>query len=83
MPQEKTGIITFKGNPMTLLGPDVKVGDSAPDFQVVDNGLQPVRLADSQGKIRLITVVPSLDTPVCDTMTHGQERANVRYRQGR
>jgi len=79
MPQEKTGIITFKGNPMTLLGPDVKVGDSAPDFQVVDNGLQPVRLADSQGKIRLITVVPSLDTPVCDTMTRqfNQEAVNL------
>jgi thiol peroxidase len=54
---------------MTLLGPDVKAGDSAPDFRVVDNGLQPVTLGDSKGKVRLITVVPSLDTPVCDTMT--------------
>jgi len=79
MPQERTGIITFKGNPMTLLGPDIKVGDSAPEFQVVDNGLQPVRLADSKGKIRLITAVPSLDTPVCDTMTRqfNQDAANL------
>ena len=69
MAQERTGVITFKGNPMTLLGPDVKVGDSAPEFKVVDNGLAPVTLADSAGKVRLITVVPSVDTPVCDTMT--------------
>ncbi len=69
MSQERTGVITFKGNPMTLLGPDVKVGDSAPEFKVVDTGLQPVTLADSAGKVRLITVVPSVDTPVCDTMT--------------
>jgi len=69
MAQERTGVITFKGNPMTLLGPDVKVGDAAPGFTVVDTGLQPVTLGDSSGKVRLITVVPSLDTPVCDTMT--------------
>lgn len=66
---ERTGIITFKGNPMTLLGPELKVGDKAPDFQVVDNGLQPVTLASSAGKIRIISAVPSLDTPVCDTET--------------
>jgi thiol peroxidase len=69
MTQKKTGVITFKGNPMTLLGPELKVGAAAPEFKVVDNGLQPVTLADSQGKVCLITVVPSLDTPVCDTMT--------------
>lgn len=69
MSQERTGVITFKGNPMTLLGPDVKAGEAAPEFKVVDNGLQPVTLSDSKGKVRLITVVPSLDTPVCDTMT--------------
>ena len=69
MTQKKTGVITFKGNPMTLLGPELKIGASAPEFKVVDNGLQPVTLADSQGQVRVITVVPSLDTPVCDTMT--------------
>ncbi len=67
--QERDGAVLFKGNPATLLGPEIKVGDSAPDFGVVDNGLQPVTLATSAGKIRLITVVPSLDTPTCDTMT--------------
>ena len=69
MSQERTGVITFKTNPMTLLGPDIKVGDAAPEFRVVDNGLQPVTLASSAGKVRLITAVPSIDTPTCDTMT--------------
>ncbi|HKL48591.1 MAG TPA: thiol peroxidase [Desulfuromonadales bacterium] len=68
MAQERTGIITFKGSPMTLLGPDIKEGDKAPDFQVVANDLSPVSLKDSAGKVRLITALPSLDTPVCDTM---------------
>ncbi len=66
---EREGAVLFKGNPATLLGPEVKVGDTAPDFRVVDNGLQPVTLATAAGKIQLIAVVPSLDTPVCDTMT--------------
>ena len=69
MTQERNDVITFKGNPATLLGTPVKVGDKAPEFRVVDKGLQPVTLADSKGKVRLITVVPSLDTGVCDTMT--------------
>lgn len=69
MTQQRSGVVTFKNNPVTLLGPDIGVGDQAPEFRVVDNGLQPVTLADSAGKIRLIAVVPSLDTPVCDTMT--------------
>ncbi|MDO3378838.1 thiol peroxidase [Geoalkalibacter halelectricus] len=68
MTQERTGVITFKGNPITLIGPDVKVGDQAPDFRVVDQGLAPVTLADSAGKIRLISATPSIDTGVCDTM---------------
>lgn len=66
---EKAGIITFKGNPFTLLGPEVKVGDRAPGFTVVDNGLAPVTLASYPGKIKIISAVPSLDTPVCDTET--------------
>jgi len=77
--QEREGAVLFKGEPATLLGPEIKVGDDAPDFQVVDTGLQPVTLASSAGKIRLITVVPSLDTPVCDTMTRqfNQDAANL------
>ena len=76
---ERSGIITFKGNPFTLLGPELKVGDKAPDFAVVDNGLAAVTLASSAGKIRIISAVPSLDTPVCDTETRrfNQEAAGL------
>lgn len=69
MTEERNNIVTFKGNPATLLGPDIKVGDTAPEFRVVDNALQAVTLASNLGKVQLITVVPSIDTPVCDTMT--------------
>lgn len=76
---ERTGIITFKGNPFTLLGPEIKVGGKAPDFTVVDNGLAPVTLASYNGKIKIISAVPSLDTPVCDTETRrfNQEAAGL------
>jgi thiol peroxidase len=79
MTQERQGAVTFKGNPMTLVGQPVRSGDAAPDFRLVDNTLQPVTLAGSAGKIRLITTVPSLDTPVCDTMTRtfNQEAAKL------
>ncbi|WP_046176681.1 thiol peroxidase [Domibacillus indicus] len=61
--------VTFKGNPMTLIGSEVKVGDKAPDFTVLANDLSPVTLADTSGKVRLISVVPSIDTGVCDAQT--------------
>ncbi|MCM3786974.1 thiol peroxidase [Domibacillus indicus] len=61
--------VTFKGNPMTLIGDEVKVGDKAPDFTVLANDLSPVTLADTAGKVRLISVVPSIDTGVCDAQT--------------
>ncbi|WP_163101226.1 thiol peroxidase [Peribacillus alkalitolerans] len=61
--------ITFKQNPVTLLGNEVKVGDQAPDFTVLANDMSPVTLADSKGSVRLISVVPSLDTGVCDAQT--------------
>ncbi len=77
--EERTGIITFKGNPMTLLGPTLKAGDRAPDFRVVDTALAPVTLADFRGKIKIISAVPSLDTPVCDMETRrfNQEAAQL------
>lgn len=77
--EERTGITTFKGNPVTLLGPELKIGDKAPDFRVVDTSLNPVTLADSKGKTRIISTVPSLDTPVCDTETRrfNQEAAQL------
>jgi thioredoxin-dependent peroxiredoxin len=64
--QERQGVITFKGNPLTLIGPDVKVGEKAPEFTVLGNDLSPITLASNKGKTRLIVSVPSLDTPVCD-----------------
>jgi len=67
--KERTGIITMKGNPLTLIGKEVKVGDAAPDFEVLDNNLSPVTLSSFRGKICVISSVPSLDTPVCDMET--------------
>jgi len=66
---ERKGVVTFKGNPMTLVGAEVKTGQKAPDFKVLSNGLAEVTLADFKGKTLLISVVPSLDTPVCDLQT--------------
>lgn len=67
--QERTGVVTFKGKPVTLLGPEIRVGDKAPDFTVVDTSLSPVTLGDFRGKVKVISAVPSLDTPVCDVET--------------
>lgn len=61
--------VTFKNNPITLLGNEVKVGDKAPDFTVLANDLSEVTLASTSGKVRLISVVPSIDTGVCDQQT--------------
>ncbi len=59
----------MKGSPLTLVGNPVKVGDPAPDFEVLTNDLSPVKLSSFAGKIRLISSVPSLDTSVCDIQT--------------
>ena len=66
---ERPGATTLKGNPMTLIGPELKVGDTAPDFSVVDGSLKEVTLAGTGGTTRIFSVVPSLDTPVCDAQT--------------
>ena len=67
--KEHTEIITFKGNPLTLLGEEVSVGVKAADFTVLDNELNEVSLGEFRGKMVVISVVPSLDTPVCDVQT--------------
>ena len=67
--QERRGVVTFKGNPLTLIGPKITVGSKAPDFQVLGQDLSTVTLATSQGKTRLILSVTSLDTLVCDAET--------------
>ncbi|CAJ1315763.1 thiol peroxidase [Paenibacillus sp. PK4536] len=69
MVQERTGIATFKGNPITLIGPELKVGDQAPAFNLSKNLLEQATLSDYTGKVKLISVVPSLDTGVCDAQT--------------
>jgi thiol peroxidase len=66
---ERTAATTLMGNPFTLLGPELKIGDAAPEFTSLDNGLKPVTLADTGSGVRIFSVVPSLDTPVCDMQT--------------
>ncbi len=68
MPERK-GAVTFLGSPLTLIGTEVRVGDPAPDVELLDNALAPVKLSAFRGKVCIITSVPSLDTPVCDTET--------------
>ncbi len=67
--QERNGVITFRGNPLTLLGAELKAGDSAPDVTLLANDLSPVQLSSYKGKVCVVSVVPSLDTPVCDMQT--------------
>jgi len=66
---ENKSIITFKGNAMTLVGQQVSVGQKAPDFNLTANDLSSVSLKNSAGKVRILSVVPSVDTPVCDLQT--------------
>ena len=66
---ERIGAVTMKGNPLTLIGNEVKVGDNAPDVTLVANDLSEVKLSSFKGKTVIISVVPSLDTPVCDLQT--------------
>jgi thiol peroxidase len=66
---ERPGIITRKGNPLTLVGQEVRGGDPAPDFEVIDNDLSPFKFSSLKGKVAIISSVPSLDTPVCDIQT--------------
>lgn len=63
---QRKGMVTIKGNPLTLIGPELKAGDKAPDFKALDSGLKETGLKDFAGKIKVISVTPSLDTPVCD-----------------
>ncbi|WP_226036416.1 thiol peroxidase [Aquibacillus saliphilus] len=61
--------VTFKETPMTLIGDEVKIGDKTPDFKVLDNNLQEVSLSDFKGQVKIISVVPSVDTGVCSEQT--------------
>jgi thiol peroxidase len=66
---ERPGATTLKGNPMTVVGPELKAGEPAPNFQAVDDSLKPVDLNATGHGVRIFSVVPSLDTPVCDIQT--------------
>ena len=76
---ERKGIVTVKGNPVTLIGSEIKAGDKAPDFTLVDGDLKEVGLKDFAGKIKIISVSASLDTPVCDMQARrfNQEAATL------
>ena len=76
---ERQGVITIHGNPLTLVGDEIKVGAPAPDVELLDNDLNPVKLSAFRGKVLVIASVPSLDTPVCDMETRrfNDEAANL------
>jgi len=76
---ERKGIVTAKGSPLTLAGTALRQGDKAPEFTVLDGDLKEVRLGDFSGKVKAISVTPSLDTPVCDLQARrfNQEAANL------
>jgi thiol peroxidase len=67
--EERHGLITMMGNPLTLIGNEVKVGEKSPDFTALDHALSPVQFSSYRGKICILSAVPSLDTPVCDIET--------------
>lgn len=67
--EKRTGVVTFHGKPLTLIGPELRAGDKAPYFRAVNNDLQPMTLHDFAGKVVVLSAVPSLDTPVCDMET--------------
>ena len=69
MPVERANAVTLQDTPFTLLGPELKAGDQAPEFSVIGKDLAPVTLANTAGGVRVFSVVPSLDTPVCDAQT--------------
>src|SRR5687767_385980 len=79
MAQERKAAATLRGNPLTLGGPEIKAGQAAPDFAAVGTDMKEVKLADARGKVVILSSVPSLDTPVCDTETRrfNQEAAGL------
>jgi thiol peroxidase len=77
--EERSGAVTMRGNPLTLLGKELNVGESAPDIEVLNNDLTPVKLSSYRGQVCIVSTVPSLDTPVCDMETRrfNEEAANL------
>jgi thiol peroxidase len=79
MAQVRKGATAMRGNPVDVTGEELKVGQKAPDFELVANDLSSVKLSDTTGKVRIVSTVPSLDTGVCDAETRhwDQEVANL------
>lgn len=76
---KRQGVVKFAGKPVTLLGKEIKVGDNAPEFTALNTDLTPFSISDLKGKIVVISVVPSIDTPVCDMQTRwfNQDAAKI------
>ncbi len=81
--EERRGVVTRGGQPVTLLGPEIKVGQKAPDFRLIGMDWEVAELSESKGKVRLISVVHSLDTPVCELQTQRFEDEAKKYRDAR
>jgi thioredoxin-dependent peroxiredoxin len=77
--EERKGAVSLRGNPLTLVGREIKVGAQAPDVELLGNDLKPVRISDFKGKVAVVSAVPSLDTPTCDMETRrfNTEAANL------
>jgi len=67
--EERKAAVTLRGNPLTLVGSEIKAGANAPDVELLDNELKPVKFSDFKGKVVVVSAVPSLDTPTCDMET--------------
>jgi len=67
--EARKGAVTFKGNPMTLIGPPLKIGDKLPEATLTAADLSPAELSSYRGRTLVVSTVPSLDTPVCDRQT--------------
>jgi thioredoxin-dependent peroxiredoxin len=77
--EERNNAVTLKGNPITLIGPDLKKGQKAPDFKLIDNTMKEVSLSKVKTKIKLISAVFSLETPVCDLQSHNIDEEAGKY----
>ncbi len=67
--EERKAAVTLRGNPLTLVGNEIKAGANAPDVELLDNELKPVKISAFKGKVVVVSAVPSLDTPTCDMET--------------
>ena len=76
---ERPGAVAIQGKPLTLVGPKLEVGDRAPGFKVVNVALKDVTLGDLKNGVKIFSVIPSLDTPICSTqaMRFSEESAKL------